>query len=130
MKLIIAGGRAHWLTVDGFKKLDALHQVHPVSEVVCGGAPGADACGKVWAILNGIPVKDYRPHWRPRPPAFGITRNLDMAEYADALAVFPGRKGTIHMVEVATLAGLMIFDYRAAPGEPQPKSLPLSPPTQ
>lgn len=112
MKLIIAGGRDYWLTQMEFSDLDVLHLNHKVAEVVCGGANGVDACGKAWAIWRGIPVRDFPPDWDQFGKRAGILRNAEMAQYATALAVFNGGKGTAHMVEVAREWELQIFDFR------------------
>jgi predicted Rossmann-fold nucleotide-binding protein len=35
-----------------------------------------------------------------------------MAQYADAVVLFPGGKGTQSMFDEATKAGIVIFDWR------------------
>lgn len=112
MKLIIAGGRDYWLTREDFAKLDAIHQLRHVHEVVCGMAAGADACGYCWATFNGIAVVKFYPDWDGLGKRAGFVRNREMALYAEALAVFPGGNGTAHMVEQAQARGLNIFDFR------------------
>lgn len=98
MKLIIAGSRT--FTDIGFMEemLDAF--VLDVSEVVCGKARGADTLGEQWAILHGIPVKPFPADWDRYGKSAGFRRNLQMAEYANALAAFWDGKsrGTQHMV--------------------------------
>jgi predicted Rossmann-fold nucleotide-binding protein len=42
----------------------------------------------------------------------GHRRNKQMANYADALAIFPGGRGSANMFEEATKKDLMIFDFR------------------
>lgn len=42
----------------------------------------------------------------------GFQRNVEMADYGDALAVFPGGKGTEHMLREAVKRKLTIFDFR------------------
>lgn len=79
---------------------------------MCGCQTGADACGKVWAILKDIPVRDFPADWKTHGPKAGPFRNEEMATYGDALAVFPGNKGTRDMVEAAKRHGLKLFDFR------------------
>lgn len=112
MKLIIAGGRDYWLTKEQFQELDRLHFKQVVHEVICGGANGVDACGKAWAIINNIPVRDFPANWDQFGKRAGILRNAEMAQVATALAVFNGGKGSRHMLEVAREWGLAIFDFR------------------
>lgn len=110
MILIIAGGRDYELTVRDYARLNRL--LSEVTEVVSGGARGADLCGETWAICNKIPVKHFAAEWELYGKSAGHRRNWDMAHYADALAIFPGGKGTKHMFEAATKVKLEIFDFR------------------
>lgn len=112
MKLIIAGGRDYWLTKQEFSLLDAIHRKHTVTEEVCGCATGVDSCGKVWAILNEIPVIDFPADWKRSGALAGPIRNAQMADYADAVALFRGGRGTADMYNAARKAGLLVFDYR------------------
>jgi len=52
MRLIIAGGRNYRFTDEDFDFLDHLHGGSLVSEVVCGGAEGADEYGRQRNSLN------------------------------------------------------------------------------
>lgn len=110
MKLIIAGGRNYQFTGADYAALDALHLLRGVSEVVSGCASGADKCGEEWAKRNNIPVKPFPANWKAFGRSAGPIRNRQMAEYADALALFPGGKGTANMREMAVLNYLEIFE--------------------
>lgn len=116
MKLIIAGGRDYYFDHDDLAKL--LPLVDRVTEVVCGGATGADACGKTWGEAHGIPVKPFLPDWKKHGRAAGPIRNREMAEYADAVALFPGGRGTASMFSEAKRVGIKIFDWRVKIKEP------------
>ncbi len=109
MKLIIAGGRNYQLSDADFAWLDRLHAQTPVTEVVCGGATGADAGGKAWAEAKRIPVKLFLPGWTQHGYAAGPIRNKQMAEYANAVALFPGGRGTESMRREALAAGIPIY---------------------
>lgn len=101
MKTIIAGSRtfndAHLLK----DKLDAYRKEHMITEIVSGGASGADALGEAYAILNGIQIKMFNADWNKHGRAAGPIRNRQMAEYADALiVVWDGTsKGTKNMID-------------------------------
>ena len=104
MKLIIAGSRSF----DDYDLLcEKASQVNEnfdeITEVVCGGAKGADILGKKWADENGIPVKLMPANWSKNGKAAGPIRNREMAEYADALLVFwDGESlGTKNMIAIA-----------------------------
>lgn len=115
MRLIIAGGRAYQLTETDIALLDELRLsrfVAPIEEVVSGMAHGADKCGEDWARSHNIPVKHFPADWKTHGKAAGPIRNKQMAEYADAVALFPGGRGTQNMYEEAKRAGLEIYDFR------------------
>lgn len=110
MKLIIAGGRDYCLTETDTQGLDRI----PISEVVSGGAPGADASGESYAHFNGLPVRKFPADWQTHGKAAGPIRNRQMAEYADGVALFPGGRGTASMFAEAQKAGIEIFDFRVS----------------
>lgn len=121
MKTIIAGGRDYNITDEDFKALDALD----ITEVVSGCARGADSGGEAWARSRGIPVKQFPANWNAHGKSAGMIRNGEMADYAQALAVFPGGKGTANMISRAKLKGLKIFTINAGVVNPEkPYTLP------
>lgn len=115
MKLIIAGGRDYQLSDADYGLLDELRLsrfVAPIEEVVSGGASGADECGEAWAKLREIPVRRFPADWKTHGKAAGPVRNKAMAQYADAVALFPGGRGTNSMYQEALNAGIEIYDFR------------------
>lgn len=111
MKLIIAGGRDYELNAVDFWRLERMLPL--VKEVVSGGARGADKCGELWAEVNKIPVRRFPADWNTHGRRAGMLRNREMAEYADAVALFPGGAGTQNMFECAKKRGLQIYDFRS-----------------
>lgn len=109
MKTIIAGGRDTQLTLEDIEYLNTLD----ITEVVSGGARGIDTEGEIWAQETGIPIKRFPAEWNKYGKGAGFKRNVQMAEYADALVVFPGGNGTNHMFRTATKHGLVVFDRRS-----------------
>ena len=109
MKLIIAGGRHQHLD-----NLDCLNlcKIEGVSKVVSGGATGIDLDGESWGHSRKLPVMRFFADWKSHGKAAGPIRNKSMAEYADALAVFNGGRGTDNMVKTAQKLGLKIYDFR------------------
>ena len=108
MKLIIAGGRNY--RINGFDLVN-LKKIDGITEVVNGGAAGADAEGKLWAERNGIPVKMFLADWKTYGKAAGPIRNKKMAEYADAVVLFPGGRGTLSMKREAEKRCLIVYDF-------------------
>ena len=94
MKVIIAGSRTipmdnvdilfGWISNCNFD----------ITEVVSGGANGADKIGEAWALMNRIPMKQFLPDWNKLGRSAGIIRNREMGDYADALiAIWNGKSG-------------------------------------
>lgn len=112
MKVIIAGTRdfndyrAVKSTVD--------RTCWDITEVVSGGASGADALGEEYARHIGIPLKIFEADWSKHGKAAGPIRNREMATYADALIAFwdGASKGTMNMIQEARNAGLKIYVYQ------------------
>jgi len=101
MKVIIAGGRDYNLTKSDFDLLDYISTKWQISEVVSGGANGADFGGEVWAEKNKISVKKFPPNWKEYGKVAGPIRNAEMAAYSDGVILFSGGKGTKNMFETA-----------------------------
>ena len=115
MKLIIAGSRDTHINVsDIASKLCDLD----VDEVVSGKCPNfkgrisVDYLGEKWAKIMGIPIEPFPANWNQYGKAAGPIRNEQMAKYADAVALFPGGRGTNSMFFLAKKYNLQIFDFR------------------
>ncbi len=112
MKTIIAGGR-------DVKKIDYIRQAvtqseFEITEIVSGGAPGADWLGELWAAENKIPLRRFNADWGRHGKAAGPIRNREMANYGEALiAVWDGKsKGTKNMIEQAQAKRLKVFIFK------------------
>jgi hypothetical protein len=85
MKVIIAGART-------FTDYQCLCQVlapdrHRITQVLTGGARGADALGKRWAWSKQVPWKGFKADWERFGKAAGVRRNHQMAQAGDVLLV-------------------------------------------
>ena len=109
MKLIIAGGRDYSLTPADIVRLNSIGNV---TEVVSGGATGVDAAGERWGRSKHLPIQRFNAAWHIHGLRAGPLRNAQMAQYADAVALFPGGRGTLSMFNEATKAGIKIYDFR------------------
>lgn len=112
MKLIIAGGRDYKFTQDDFDYISRIYDAEDIEEIVSGCATGADRTGEIIAQNRGTPVKKFPADWKKYGPAAGPIRNEEMAQYADAVALFPGGRGTDNMAKMAVKYNLIIFDKR------------------
>lgn len=100
MKLIIAGGR-------DFDDYDTLcstiwiwYDTGEITEIVSGGARGADSLGERYAKENDIPLKVFPADWDTHGKKAGHIRNSEMANYGDELLAFwdGESKGTANMI--------------------------------
>jgi len=113
IKVIIAGGR----NFDDFNKLcqvcDEFLQDQNNIEIVSGAYKGADLLGERYAAERNHQIKQFPADWRLYGKSAGLKRNIEMAAYADALIAFwDGKsKGTKHMIDLATQAGLNVRIY-------------------
>lgn len=74
-----------------------------ITEVVCGGARGADSLGFDWAMVKELPATMFHPDWDKFGKRAGFIRNREMAEYAEALVAFwdGWSPGTRNMIDTA-----------------------------
>lgn len=109
MRTIIAGSRG---VIDYDSVLEAVVNAgFVISEVVSGTARGVDTLGEAIARDYSIPVKEFPADWKKYGRKAGYIRNLEMAEYADALiAVWDGfSPGTKNMINTAKALGLQVY---------------------
>lgn len=112
MKVIIAGGRDfedYDLLVTKCDKI--LIDLPPSSiEIVSGGAKGADALGEQYAFDKSHNIAIFPADWDKHGKSAGFKRNIEMADYAEALICFwDGKsKGSKHMIDTAKEKGLKV----------------------
>lgn len=109
MRIIIAGSR----TFNDYGKLKlALRDLDiPMTEIVSGGAKGADALGERYAQENGIPLTRFPADWEKHGKPAGVIRNKQMAKYGEVLvAAWDGQsRGTKNMIDEAKKQKLLIY---------------------
>lgn len=83
-----------------------------LTEVVHGGAPGADEIADYWARRNAIPCTVFKAEWGKHGKAAGPIRNSKMlAEGKPGLVVSAkGGTGTADMVAKARAAGVEVME--------------------
>lgn len=111
MKVIVAGSR----TITNIKFVEAAIAASSftITELVSGAARGVDQLGELWAFNNKIPIQKFRANWNEHGRMAGMIRNVEMANYADALiAIWDGKsKGTKHMIWTAQKNKLKVHVY-------------------
>ena len=110
MKVIIAGGR----NFNDYKLLrkfcDKVLSKQTKIEIISGTAKGADKLGEKYANEKEFPITQFPANWNRYGKSAGYKRNMEMAEYADALIAFwDGKsKGTKHMIDIAKANNLKV----------------------
>ena len=106
-KLIITGGRDY---NDYAMVVDVLNHLNP-SVVIQGGATGADALAREWALDNGKEVITYNADWDIHGKSAGPIRNKQMcSEHKDAILIaFQGGKGTENCVNEAVKLNMIVL---------------------
>ena len=114
LKLIIAGSRNFYnyiLLESTLAKLLSNYDDLPKQiEIVSGHALGADRLGEIWAERHKVKVITFLANWQLHGKRAGYLRNIEMAEYADALVAFWDgmSKGTKHMIDIAKSKNLQV----------------------
>jgi len=111
MKTIIAGSR----TFDDYQLLsDTMTRLEwEPSEIVSGGARGADTLGEKWAAVHHIPLTVFPAAWDLWGRSAGYVRNQQMADYVGRsgglVAFWDGSsRGTMNMIKLAEEKGMRV----------------------
>lgn len=74
-----------------------------VTEVISGGARGADSLGARWAKEHEVKLTEFLPDWEKHGKRAGFIRNEDIIAAADVvLAIWDGlSKGTANSLSIA-----------------------------
>lgn len=105
MKVIVAGSR----NFEDYALLsEELDKITGITEIISGGARGADSLGELYASQKGIPLSIYKADWETYGKSAGYRRNVTMASVGDMLVAFwdGESKGTKHMIDIASSKGL------------------------
>jgi hypothetical protein len=115
MRTIIAGSRS---VTDYEVLMSAMmataEEGWEITQVISGGAAGADKLGEEFARICELPLRVFPADWKSHGKAAGVIRNIEMAQNADALvALWDGQsKGTAHMIRIAKERGLKVYVHR------------------
>ncbi|WP_298983458.1 DUF2493 domain-containing protein [uncultured Roseibium sp.] len=118
LNVIVTGGRDF---EDGIFVAQTLSKFHtgrngPITRLVEGGATGADAFAREWALANGVEHKAVAADWGKFGKGAGPIRNREMAvAYPDSIVIaFPGGDGTADMIQVGLDHAMTVHQF----GEP------------
>lgn len=108
MKVIIAGSR----DFDDYEALKAgiIESGFGITEIISGGARGADALGERYAEENSLALSIFPADWDKFGKSAGMIRNKEMADNADGLiAYWDGKsRGTKNMIDIANAKKLNV----------------------
>lgn len=111
MKIAIVGSR----TFDDYNKL--VNELTPlkeqITEVISGGAKGADTLAEKWAKDNNIKSTVYHADWDRWGKSAGFRRNIDIVNTSDLVVAFHDgiSKGTAHTIKIARDLGKTVKVY-------------------
>lgn len=110
MRVIVCGGRDYADRERLFAVLDNMHRRHRISEVIEGGATGADAMAGEWATERGINLTVMPADWKGQGKRAGPLRNRRMLDlHPDMVIAFKGGRGTAHMKAIAKAADIAVY---------------------
>jgi len=112
MKVIIAGSRS-FTNYQLLCQTLALERPR-ITQVLTGGARGAEQLGYRWAWKHALPHQLCRADWERFGKSAGVRRNYQMAQAGDVLvACWDGQSpGTAHMVQCMRQLGKPVVVIR------------------
>jgi hypothetical protein len=112
-KVLVCGGR----DFDDYTRLAvslrlAARSHGEITEIIHGGARGADMLADRWAMDNRITCTIYHADWQKHGRKAGPLRNQRMLDDAkpDVVVAMPGGRGTADMVARAKAAGVPVIE--------------------
>jgi len=113
MKVLVCGGRDFddYSTLRAY--LNLVHNKTPITEIIEGGAKGADALAAKYADTFKIPLRTFKADWDKHKKAAGPIRNSQMLTEGkpDLVIAFPTPKsvGTHDMIAKAKRKGVKVI---------------------
>lgn len=82
-----------------------------VTEIVSGGAKGADTLAERAAMVLNVPIKVIKPDWDTFGKRAGFIRNMDILNASDVVVAYWDMKsaGTKHSIDKAPEMGKKLF---------------------
>lgn len=111
MKVLVCGGRNYddWPKLK--TKLDDIHEITPITEIIHGCSDGADRLAGVWARWNNIKENRFPADWKTHGKKAGYVRNAQMLKEGkpDLVLATTGGKGTEMMKNLSKDAGVTVM---------------------
>ena len=123
MRVLVCGGRDYNDARTLHEVLaEVFHTNYPVDFtrfatthiLIEGGAKGADALAREWAVSHGMCVATVNALWDIHGKRAGFLRNNAMLMLQpDKVVAFPGGRGTQMMIELAKKAGVEVDEIQS-----------------
>ena len=102
MKYAVIGSR----NLNNYAELEKELEKYDISEIVSGGAKGADQFAERYAYEKSIPIEIIKPDWARYGKGAGVIRNREIIDHCDAVIAFwdgesKGTKSSINFAEKA-----------------------------
>ena len=119
MRVLICGGRdfddyhSFWYSMNDISDKFDFDNKQPIT-IIQGGAKGADAFARTYAIECGFELENYEANWSKYGPGAGPIRNQQMIDEGkpDLVIAFPGGKGTADMIRRARKAKIKVIEIK------------------
>lgn len=107
MKVLVCGGRNY---TDYEQLYTVLDKLPNFTELVEGGARGADHLAGQYADSRGVDHITMWANWKAYGKSAGFKRNSKMlGSKPDLVVAFPGGAGTANMIKLAKEAGIEVM---------------------
>lgn len=120
MRYGIIGSRTF---VDYEKLKEVLDRHKFISQIISGGAPGADSLAADYAHENSIPLLEFFPDWAKYPRTGGFVRNKQIVRSSDVIIAFwdnvsSGTKNSLDYAKKLNIKSIVIsFNTEITPNE-------------
>lgn len=118
MKVLVCGGRDFSDYLAFARAMNAIRDERgPFTEIIHGGAKGADWCAHLYAGLPNQGMERCFPaDWKRDGRGAGPIRNQRMLDEGkpDLVVAFPGGRGTADMIRRSRKAGIEVIEPMAA----------------
>ena len=106
MKIAIVGSRGLKITAEELERC----LPENVTEIISGGARGIDSCAREYAVLRGIPLKEFLPEYERYGRAAPLRRNLEIVESAGLVLAFwnGSSRGTKFVIDACKKRGVPV----------------------
>lgn len=110
MKVLVCGGREYKNLNRVHQELDLIRETHKITQIISGGARGADNLAELYAKNKNIPCRIFPANWDKYGKKAGYIRNKQMVDEGkpDFVVAFPGGTGTQMMISIAESADIPV----------------------